>query len=1339
MAASITETRDLIQPQTLSKYNYIWIRPDSEVQKRWSLNKSHYQLCWTKFKVEDVTNTIEVTESVDLLTEESSEGIDGSTQTEQEATTETESTTASFLSMGSMGSASSLSMGSFVDSIHENDEAVKLISSTKSPKTQEKSDVPLLHGEEHSSVVHQVIGYFDRQDNSYESHQHHHIEGDEAISSISHQVTNSNDNNPSSGIAHQAANISEKQITQIVNQYATQNYGISDLGHTVTESHTASAVSHKTEDVHPDKNISFVAHKIEIIKTEDNGKTKLLEEMNKMKEENNKNETKDPGKNVKPKHPEQLLKEVIPHPVLSLTNNRKTRMSPNPSQPNHFSNPTNIFNYGNPDGIKSRSTDFIIDAMDQPGTVLITSLAPPPPEAAQSERCDKTLSSRKNIQRQKASVFQFSLQIFCLIFPPPLDLVSVPTCAALPLVSRPVLATSGEDIVTPESAIEEAENSNYQSESPQVEKIGIIRESDVMQVVNKDSKDDTDDIPTNKYDEYYESNANATNNYSGDEYENTFDVIPSTSITSTQASATVIPNQSSADGVIKANMSTIQTGSQSSDQNDKIRPNDIPADDIGSDANENDMHDKNVKAVINDINQIENPKSPIINVNDLIPLLQNNVFTSLNTSGIVTTFDGADLDLPTEITNDTLVIFQDIFVGPDGIVNLTSTSNLNGLFDDNALNAIRDSLNIPSTNVVVDKIVPSEIVPTAITTSKEDKKIESEDGKVTTKAGKTDVDNISEADLQYIIMRSLPDLDADTITKIQIILRLYGGQLDLSFLHEIRANKPVTNAFTREDLVDDIRNAIKESQNENLNSLNRANTNPIEDVTSVQSPEIDDHSDTGDFIQVLPFENVDLITEPASSITTMEPKKILTEITNGNESDEASHLNTEKGVKGAISPPNLRQNTSFSGNDTPGDNLPESGHEIILISQKPDNLPGPHGLSNKQVTEKPLNLEDSTANSFFDQNQTTWPNLSKTNLSNSIDKSVNPEELLTNEIDDSTRSKNVTTQTAFDANENNNVIKPNEDVALETEHATQSLDVDHNQDEAIKQDIAINEKETHNLSLVNPPNEQPINPVDSSGGIIVTVPSDKPEADFVNSSPPMTKTIQTSIEKTGETNTDEDPSVETGTEVITESEQGSEETEDSEEIVTDVASATETTTAPSLEEVTEVDVTTESKEGSGDAEKSEETVTRSDSTDKESVTETEGYTEVVTESENEGTESNNMQSVTEVSSEGITTVSQETETAPESDDLVTEETATETVSQETVTETEQGSGFTDTLSTTTGEETETVTNLEETATEIVSQTTYTILTKIQFPQYVLWFFPEKYIKKTLACSNLWML
>ena len=125
--------------------------------------------------------------------------------------------------------------------------------------------------------------------------------------------------------------------------------------------------------------------------------------------------TKDPGKKVEPKHSDQLLKEVFPPPVLGLTNNRTTMVSPNPSQPNHSSNPTNIFNYGDSDGIKSRSAEFIIDAMDQPGTVVIPSLALAPPEAAQCERCDKTLSSRKNIQMQKASVFQFSLPFFCLI------------------------------------------------------------------------------------------------------------------------------------------------------------------------------------------------------------------------------------------------------------------------------------------------------------------------------------------------------------------------------------------------------------------------------------------------------------------------------------------------------------------------------------------------------------------------------------------------------------------------------------------------------------------------------------------------------------------------------------------------------------------------------------------------------------------------------------------------------------------------------------------------------------------------------------------------------------
>ena len=59
MATSTIETRKLIQPQTLSKYNYIWIRLDNEVQKRWSLNKSHYQLGWTKFKVEEVIKRLD--------------------------------------------------------------------------------------------------------------------------------------------------------------------------------------------------------------------------------------------------------------------------------------------------------------------------------------------------------------------------------------------------------------------------------------------------------------------------------------------------------------------------------------------------------------------------------------------------------------------------------------------------------------------------------------------------------------------------------------------------------------------------------------------------------------------------------------------------------------------------------------------------------------------------------------------------------------------------------------------------------------------------------------------------------------------------------------------------------------------------------------------------------------------------------------------------------------------------------------------------------------------------------------------------------------------------------
>ena len=648
------------------------------------------------------------------------------------------------------------------------------------------------------------------------------------------------------------------------------------------------------------------------------------------------------------------------------------------------------------------------------------------------------------------------------------------------------------------------------SETSQVEKIGIIRESDVMQVVNKDPLDDDADEDN----EHVVSNANAANNYTDDKYENTFDVIPSSSITSTQASATAIPNQSSTDGVIKANTGTVQNGNQSFDQNDIIiLSNDIQTDDSKHNANENDMQDKNVKTVINDNNQIENSKTPIINVNDLIPLLQNKVFAGLNNSGLVPTFDGVDLNLPTEVTNDTLVIFQDIFVGPDGVINLTSTSNLDGLLlGDNVLNTIQEPglLVHPS---IENLDLSSE--------DKEEKKIESEESIQQTNAGKTDIDQISDVDLQYIIMRSLPNFSNNTRTKIQYILKSYGGQLDLSFLHEIGENKPVTNPNIPTDLITKISKVVQEYQNKVSGSWSESKNRPIEDVTSGQTPEIDDRSETGDLMQVLPLENVDLITEHVSSIITTEPKSNPTERTNGNESEETSHLNTKKGVKDVISPTKLEQNISFGGNDTPGGHLPESGQESSSTSRKPDSSSESHEQSDKMVTEKSFNPEESTANSYIDDNQTTLSNLPEDHLSNSADKSVNPEELLGNIIDDGISSNVKNQHTAFDPVEIKSIIKPNEEVSLETKHATQPSDVDHKQDETVKQDTAYNHSETHTLSSVNPPNEQPINSVDSSGGIIVTMPLDKTDADLVNGSPPTTKIVKTEKEKAIE-NTQDD-------------------------------------------------------------------------------------------------------------------------------------------------------------------------------------------------------------------------
>merc|ERR1712050_655578 len=128
--------------------------------------------------------------------------------------------------------------------------------------------------------------------------------------------------------------------------------------------------------------------------------------------------------------------------------------------------------------------------------------------------------------------------------------------------------------------------------------------------------------------------------------------------------------------------------------------------------------------------------------------------------------------------NDTLLIFQDIFVGPDGNINLTSTSNLDGLLlGGDILHNIGGPVLVQPSNGNIE-----------FSEDKEEKKIESEETIRQTNAGKTDIDQISDADLRYIIMRSLPNLRNHTITKIQIILKLFGGQLDLSFLHEIGEN-----------------------------------------------------------------------------------------------------------------------------------------------------------------------------------------------------------------------------------------------------------------------------------------------------------------------------------------------------------------------------------------------------------------------------------------------------------------------------------------------------------------------------------------------------------------------
>ena len=75
------------------------------------------------------------------------------------------------------------------------------------------------------------------------------------------------------------------------------------------------------------------------------------------------------------------------------------------------------------------------------------------------------------------------------------------------------------------------------------------------------------------------------------------------------------------------------------------------------------------------------------------------MFQALNHSGLVASFDESLSDISSDITNDTLLIHQDILTGPDGQINISTVSNLPGLFDGSVKEVISDGA--PSSGISV--------------------------------------------------------------------------------------------------------------------------------------------------------------------------------------------------------------------------------------------------------------------------------------------------------------------------------------------------------------------------------------------------------------------------------------------------------------------------------------------------------------------------------------------------------------------------------------------------------------------------------------------------------------
>ena len=394
------------------------------------------------------------------------------------------------------------------------------------------------------------------------------------------------------------------------------------------------------------------------------------------------------------------------------------------------------------------------------------------------------------------------------------------------------------------------------------------------------------------------------------------------------------------------------------------------------------------------------------------------MFTALNVSGIIPNFDGVAGDVSTDITNDTLLIFQDIFVGPDGKVNVSTGSNLNGLFDTNLIN---DISNISSVLVLPQPSTTAS--PGGIIGGAQNDSINSPDmdtDTVTNKPwlleDKIDLDNIAESDLRYIIMTNMPNIDNDTIERISGILKSHGGSINLSMLDDILRNTKIPD----KSFLDSDDNKLFTTSNENPTPTNIHYEDDFSftTISSINNKDDGLTSTTTVSSQDNSLQTGNGVSETTSSIIEEKTEKLYADEEQKEKAPVGVNKESDNTGSSTVPSPISEENIGVNDNVMPEDRktVTDPGHTDFPITPQTNNLSEVPESSTIFVSGiPPGNLADDSHQLFSE---------TEDNLATSLMPETTSEESPLHADD------------ADDENEKFNVVNTSEVSTTKTDHAT---------------------------------------------------------------------------------------------------------------------------------------------------------------------------------------------------------------------------------------------------------------------------------------------------------------